>query len=176
MAVKKPLVSEDTESEFDKVMTEDTTLETMIEEETSGEVEREEAEVIEEPKTKLDKYKEDAKKSKDLEKLSKDIAEAATYKGKEAKLMAQREYMINKTKAHKSKCANSGIVTFTPEKIYAKYFGPTYTFLYNCVPVVIRFNGRPQKFSKVVADFIQVKIRKVAESNVAKIVDLDINK
>lgn len=82
---------------------------------------------------------------------------------------AEKIYIKEKMQFMLDKCKNDEIVEFRGDKIYAPYFGKVYTFLYNAVPVTIRFDGTTQKFPKFIYDKIMEKIHEVSESNTPKI-------
>ena len=67
------------------------------------------------------------------------------------------------------KCKNDEVVQFRGDKIYAQYFGKVYTFLYNAIPVTVRFDGSVQEFPKFIYDKIMEKIHEVSESNTPKV-------
>lgn len=81
---------------------------------------------------------------------------------------AEKIYIIEKKKHMLNKCKEDDVVEFTPDKIYAQYFGEVYTFLYNTIPVTIRFDGTKQKFPRFIYNHIMKKIHKVSESNVSR--------
>ena len=83
---------------------------------------------------------------------------------------AERVYIKEKMNFMLQKCKNDEVVEFRGDKIYAQYFGKVYTFLYNAVPVTIRFDGSVQKFPKFIYDKIMEKIHEVSESNTPKVV------
>jgi len=83
---------------------------------------------------------------------------------------AERVYIKEKMNFMLQKCKNDEVVEFRGDKIYAQYFGKVYTFLYNAVPVTIKFDGSVQKFPKFIYDKIMEKIHEVSESNTPKVV------
>lgn len=88
-----------------------------------------------------------------------------------ARKEAEKQYIIAKKKHMLNKCKSDKVMTFTGDKIYAQYFGKTYTFLYNTVPVTVRFDGTQQKFPEFIYDFLRKKIAAVSESNTNKEVE-----
>ena len=66
--------------------------------------------------------------------------------------------MLNRAKEDKK-------VPFVGQKIFADIFGSTYTFLYNTIPVTVKFDGSTQYFPKFVYDFLMKKINAVSDSN-----------
>lgn len=82
---------------------------------------------------------------------------------------AEKTYIKEKMKFMLDKCKSDEVVEFRGDKIYAPYFGKVYTFLYNAIPVTIRFDGSVQKFPKFVFDKIMEKIHEVSESNTPKV-------
>lgn len=82
---------------------------------------------------------------------------------------AEKTYIKEKMKFMLDKCKNDEVVEFRGDKIYASYFGKVYTFLYNAIPVTIRFDGSVQKFPKFIYDKIMEKIHEVSESNTPKV-------
>lgn len=82
---------------------------------------------------------------------------------------AEKTYIKEKMKFMLDKCKSDEVVEFRGDKIYAPYFGKVYTFLYNAIPVTIRFDGSVQKFPKFIYDKIMEKIHEVSESNTPKV-------
>lgn len=82
---------------------------------------------------------------------------------------AEKTYIKEKMKFMLDKCKNDEVVEFRGDKIYAQYFGKVYSFLYNGIPVTIRFDGSVQKFPKFIYDKIMDKIHDVSESNTPKV-------
>ena len=82
---------------------------------------------------------------------------------------AERTYIREKMKFMLDKCKNDEVVKFRGDKIYAPYFGKVYTFLYNAIPVTVRFDGSIQEFPKFIYDKIMEKIHEVSESNTPKV-------
>lgn len=82
---------------------------------------------------------------------------------------AEKTYIKEKMKFMLDKCKNDEVVEFRGDKIYAPYFGKEYTFLYNAIPVTIKFDGSVQKFPKFIYDKIMEKIHEVSESNTPKV-------
>lgn len=81
---------------------------------------------------------------------------------------AEKTYIIEKKKFMLNKCKEDEEVEFVGQKIFANYFGPVYTFLYNTVPVTVRFDGSKQKFPKFIYDRLMEKINEVSDSNTKK--------
>lgn len=82
---------------------------------------------------------------------------------------AEKTYIKEKMNFMLNKCKNDEVVKFRGDKLYAQYFGKVYTFLYNAVPVTIRFDGSVQEFPKFIYDKIIEKIHEVSESNTPKV-------
>lgn len=82
---------------------------------------------------------------------------------------AEKTYIKEKMKFMLDKCKSDEVVEFRGDKIYAPYFGKVYTFLYNAIPVTIKFDGSVQKFPKFIYDKIMEKIHEVSESNTPKV-------
>ena len=82
---------------------------------------------------------------------------------------AEKTYIKEKMNFMLQKCKNDEVVEFRGDKIYAPYFGKVYTFLYNAIPVTIRFDGSVQKFPKFIYEKIMDKIHEVSESNTPKV-------
>lgn len=82
---------------------------------------------------------------------------------------AEKIYIKEKMNFMLEKCKTDEVVEFRGDKIYAQYFGKVYTFLYNAIPVTVRFDGSVQKFPKFVYDKIMEKIHEVSESNTPKV-------
>ena len=82
---------------------------------------------------------------------------------------AEKVYIHEKMKFMLDKCKSDEVVEFRGDKIYAPYFGKEYTFLYNAIPVTIKFDGSAQKFPKFIYEKIMEKIHEVSESNTPKV-------
>ena len=82
---------------------------------------------------------------------------------------AEKVYIREKTQFMLDKCKTDEVRKFRGDKIYAPIFGKVYTFLYNTIPVTIRFDGSVQEFPKFIYDKIMEKIHEVSESNTPKI-------
>ena len=54
---------------------------------------------------------------------------------------AEKIYIKEKMNFMLEKCKTDEVVEFRGDKIYAQYFGKVYTFLYNAIPVTVRFDG-----------------------------------
>ena len=85
---------------------------------------------------------------------------------------AEKSYILEKRKFMLNKCKDDDVVEFTGNKIFANYFGKVYTFLYNTIPVTIRFDGTKQKFPRFIYDRIVEKIDEVSDSN-TNVVDIE---
>ena len=48
-------------------------------------------------------------------------------------------------------------------------FGPVYTFLYNTIPVTVKFDGSTQKFPRFIAEELNRRIKEVSEANTNKV-------
>ena len=82
---------------------------------------------------------------------------------------AERVYIREKKQYMLEKCKNDEVVKFRGDKIYAPFFGKVYTFLYNTIPVTVRFDGSVQEFPRFIYDKIMEKIHEVSESNTPKV-------
>lgn len=82
---------------------------------------------------------------------------------------AERTYIKEKMNYMLNKCKKDEVVKFRGDKLYAQYFGKEYTFLYNAIPVTIKFDGTVQEFPKFIYDKIMEKIHEVSESNTPKV-------
>lgn len=82
---------------------------------------------------------------------------------------AERTYIKEKMNYMLNRCKNDEVVKFRGDKLYAQYFGKEYTFLYNAIPVTIKFDGSVQEFPKFIYDKIMEKIHEVSESNTPKV-------
>lgn len=82
---------------------------------------------------------------------------------------AEKTYIKEKMNFMLNKCKSDEVVKFRGDKLYAQYFGKVYTFLYNAIPVTIKFDGSVQEFPKFIYDKIMEKIHEVSESNTPKI-------
>ena len=80
---------------------------------------------------------------------------------------AEKTYIIEKKKVMLEKCKKDDVVDFVGQKIFAQYFGPVYTFLFNAVTV--KFDGSTQKFPRFIAEKINQKIKDVSEANTNKV-------
>lgn len=78
---------------------------------------------------------------------------------------AEKTYILEKKKYMLNRCKKDDNVEFVGQKIFANYFGPVYTFLYNTVPVTVRFDGSKQKFPRFVYNRLMKKINEVSDSN-----------
>lgn len=83
---------------------------------------------------------------------------------------AEKTYIKEKMKFMLSKCKSDKVVKFRGDKIYAQFFGKEYTFLYNAVPVTIKFDGSVQEFPEFIYNKIMEKIHEVSESNTPKVI------
>ena len=81
---------------------------------------------------------------------------------------AEKIYIKEKMKFMLDKCKKDKVVKFRGETIYAQFFGKEYTFLYNAVPVTIKFDGSTQEFPEFIYNKIMEKIHEVSESNTPK--------
>lgn len=88
--------------------------------------------------------------------------------GEVSRMEAERAYIQEKKRFMLNKCKNDEQVPFVGQKIFANYFGPVYTFLYNTVPVTVKFDGTTQMFPRFIYDFLIAKITEVSESNTNK--------
>lgn len=82
---------------------------------------------------------------------------------------AEKTYIKEKMKFMLDKCKTDDVVKFRGDKLYAQYFGKVYTFLYNAVPVTVKFDGSVQEFPKFIYDKIMEKIHEVSEANTPKV-------
>lgn len=81
---------------------------------------------------------------------------------------AEKTYILEKKKHMLTRCKNDRVVKFTGQKIFAQFFGEIYTFLYNGIPVTVKFDGSTQEFPEFVYNKIMDKISAVSESNTPK--------
>ena len=81
---------------------------------------------------------------------------------------AEKIYIKEKMKFMLDKCKKDKVVKFRGDKIYAQFFGKEYTFLYNPIPVTIKFDGSVQEFPEFIYNKIVEKIHEVSESNTPK--------
>lgn len=88
---------------------------------------------------------------------------------------SEREYVIQKKKYMLNKCKEDEVVKFTGNKIYAQYFGKVYSFMYNTIPVVVKFDGSTQEFPRFVYEEIMRRIQRVSEASTPKKVDVELN-
>ena len=82
---------------------------------------------------------------------------------------AEKTYIIEKKKVMLEKCKKDESVDFVGQKIFAQYFGPVYTFLYNTIPVTVKFDGSTQKFPRFIAEELNRRIKEVSEANTNKV-------
>ena len=83
---------------------------------------------------------------------------------------AEKTYILEKKKFMLNKCKTDEVVKFVGQKIFAVYFGPVYTFLFNGIPVTVKFDGSTQEFPKFIYDRIMKMISEVSESNTNKVI------
>lgn len=83
---------------------------------------------------------------------------------------AEKIYIKEKMQFMLDKCKKDEVEEFRGDKIYAQYFGKVYTFLYNAIPVTVRFDGSVQKFPKFICEKIKEKVHEVSESNTPKVI------
>ena len=88
---------------------------------------------------------------------------------------SEREYVIQKKKYMLNKCKEDEVVKFTGNKIYAQYFGKVYSFMYNTIPVVVKFDGSTQEFPRFVYEEIMRRIQRISEASTPKKVDVELN-
>lgn len=88
---------------------------------------------------------------------------------------SEREYVIQKKKYMLNKCKEDEVVKFTGNKIYAQYFGTVYSFMYNTIPIVVKFDGSTQEFPRFVYEEIMRRIQRVSEASTPKKVDVELN-
>ena len=88
---------------------------------------------------------------------------------------SEREYVIQKKKYMLNKCKEDEVVKFTGNKIYAQYFGKVYSFMYNTIPVVVKFDGSTQGFPRFVYEEIMRRIQRFSEASTPKKVDVELN-
>ena len=81
---------------------------------------------------------------------------------------AEKTYIVEKKKYMLNKCKEDDVVEFVGQKIFATYFGPVYTFLYNTVPVTVRFDGSKQELPRFIYNRLMEKINEVSDSNTNK--------
>lgn len=81
---------------------------------------------------------------------------------------AEKTYIVEKKKYMLTRCKEDDVVEFVGQKIFATYFGPVYTFLYNTVPVTVRFDGSKQELPRFIYNRLMEKINEVSDSNTNK--------
>jgi hypothetical protein len=81
---------------------------------------------------------------------------------------AEKTYIVEKKKFMLNKCKEDDVVEFVGQKIFATYFGPVYTFLYNTVPVTVKFDGSKQVLPRFIYNRLMEKINEVSDSNTNK--------
>lgn len=81
---------------------------------------------------------------------------------------AEKTYIIEKKRFMLNKCKEDDVVEFVGQKIFATYFGPVYTFLYNTIPVTVRFDGSKQELPRFIYNRLMEKINEVSDSNTNK--------
>jgi hypothetical protein len=96
------------------------------------------------------------------------IAAAASAQSRIASNEADKTYIIQKKKHMLNRCKNDDTVEFVGLRLYAQFFGPVYTFLYNTIPVTVKFDGSKQKFPRFIYNHIMKKIAEVSDSNTNK--------
>lgn len=113
-----------------------------------------------------------------IDRAAESMQNAATAVALEAAMKANREiavkeaeksYIIEKKRFMLEKCKNDRVVKFVGQKIFANYFGPKYTFLYNGIPVTVLFDGSTQEFPEFIYNKIMDMISAVSESNTNKV-------
>lgn len=82
---------------------------------------------------------------------------------------AEKTYIIEKKKFMLNKCKEDDTVEFVGLKLYANYFGPVYTFLYNGIPVTVKFDGSKQTFPRFIYEKVMQKINEVSDANTNKV-------
>ena len=82
---------------------------------------------------------------------------------------AEKIYINEKMKFMLDKCKSDKKVKFRGDKIFAPIFGKVYTFLYNGIPVTVRFDGTEQEFPEFIYDMIMKKIHETSEANTPKV-------
>lgn len=82
---------------------------------------------------------------------------------------AEKKYVIEKKKHMLNRCKKDEPVEFVGQKIFANYFGSTYTFLYNTIPVTVKFDGSKQYFPRFIYNRLMEKINEVSDSNMSKV-------
>lgn len=74
-------------------------------------------------------------------------------------LKEKQHYMLGRAKSDDK-------VAFIGQRVFEPIFGKTYTFLYNTIPVTVRFDGSTQYFPRFIYNFLMEKITAVSESNI----------
>lgn len=125
----------------------------------------------------------EAKKvDKSVDKVREDSIKAAATKAMETAIIqeaakastaADKSYIIEKKRHMLSKCKSDKKVDFYGDKLYAPYLGKSYTFLYNTIPVTVRFDGTTQKFPEFIVKKIQQILRETTEANTYKEVNVN---
>jgi len=81
---------------------------------------------------------------------------------------AEKVYFIEKKKHMLERCKKDKKVPVTISKFYAPYIGKVYTFNYNGIPVTIYCDGQPHEYPEFIANKINKKMAKIADSNTYK--------
>lgn len=78
---------------------------------------------------------------------------------------ADKKYVTEKKRYMLNKCKSDRKVEFIGSKIYAQYLGETYSFLFNTIPVVIKFDGSKQELPEFIYNHLMKKLAEISESN-----------
>lgn len=81
---------------------------------------------------------------------------------------AEKTYFQEKKEHMLKRCKSDAVVTRTVPKLYATYLGPTFTFMYNCIPVTIYCDDKTHEYPEFIAKLIDKKLLKIADSNTYK--------
>ena len=88
---------------------------------------------------------------------------------------AEKTYFIEKKNHMLKKCKSDKKVTRTISKFYEPYLGKVYTFLYNGIPVTVYPDGKPHEYPEFIAEKIDKKLAKIADSNVSQDISVTLN-
>lgn len=95
------------------------------------------------------------------------MVEQTTSKKKKVKQLTPEEARVQKLKGEEK-------VRVYGNEIFAQQLGEVYTFLYNGLPVTIKFDGTYQEYPATVAKHIENKLSKIAKANTRKNINVQI--
>ena len=94
---------------------------------------------------------------------------------KKEKEVEDATYMSGFARKFLQECKKSPTKKLMGDALYAQYFGKSYTFLFNTVPVNIRFDGTVQEFPEPIYNRLVAKLQEVSKSNVRIETDTEIS-